>query len=107
MQLCLTRWPKRSDFVISMVSIRVSIINSEMDDIKETTQWVVEASEEARRIVNPLRNIVDKLNMSPNPDKELLNLSIGMAYIVTTSTACIYMDRRDMAPGPSHYNDSE
>ena len=47
------------------------------DSIKEINEWMVEASEEARRIVNPVRNIVDKLNMSPNPSKKLLNLSIG------------------------------
>ena len=49
-----------------------------MDDpVKEIKEWMVEASEEARKIVNPLRNIVDKLDMSPNPSKKLLNLSIG------------------------------
>lgn len=50
-----------------------------MDNTVEgVKEWAVKASEEARMIVNPLRNIVDKLNMSPNPDKELLNLSIGI-----------------------------
>jgi len=48
-----------------------------MDDIKVIKEWTVEGSEEARRIVNPVRNVIDRLNMLPNPDKGLLNLSIG------------------------------
>ena len=38
---------------------------------------IIEASEESKGIVHPLRKIVDGRKMPTNPEKELLNLSIG------------------------------
>ena len=56
-------------------------ISSEMeleagvDDL--SAYLTIAASDEAKGIVNPLRKIVDGKKMSTNPDKELLNLSVG------------------------------
>ena len=38
---------------------------------------MITASEETKRLVNPLRQIVDGRKMPNNPEKELLNISIG------------------------------
>ena len=46
-----------------------------VDDL--SADLTITASDEAKRIVNPIRNIVDGRNMPTNPDKELLNLSVG------------------------------
>lgn len=49
-----------------------------MDDFtSNTNSLMIAASDEANRLVNPLRKIVDGKKMATNPDKELLNLSIG------------------------------
>ena len=43
---------------------------------------VIAASDEAKRLVNPLRKIVDGRKMPTNPDKELLNLSVGIFAVI-------------------------
>ena len=48
-----------------------------MDDFISVNDLVIAASDEAKRLVNPLRKIVDGRKMPTNPDKELLNLSVG------------------------------
>ncbi|XP_065193019.1 tyrosine aminotransferase-like [Sycon ciliatum] len=39
--------------------------------------WVVDISTEAKLTINPIRAIVDALKVEPNPDKEVIRLSIG------------------------------
>ena len=46
-----------------------------VDDL--SIDFMIAASDEAKSLVNPLRKIVDGKKMPTNPDKELLNLSIG------------------------------
>ena len=48
---------------------------SSVDDL--STDFMIAASDEAKSIVNPVRKIVDGKKILTNPDKELLNLSIG------------------------------
>ena len=39
--------------------------------------WDVPSSFCAKNTINPIRKIVDGLNLTPNKDKELIPLSIG------------------------------
>ena len=40
--------------------------------------WLpIQASRSARNTINPIRRIVDRMKISPNPDKEMISLSIG------------------------------
>ena len=54
-----------------------------MDDLSVDLEGlVIAASDEARRLNNPIRRIVDDRKMSTNPSKELLNLTVGMMLII-------------------------
>lgn len=39
--------------------------------------WNVRASHRSMRTINPIRNLVQNINVQPNPDKELIKLSVG------------------------------
>ena len=39
--------------------------------------FVIAASDEAKKLRNPIRSIVDDRKMSTNPEKEMLNLTVG------------------------------
>ncbi len=40
--------------------------------------WLpIQASRSARNTINPIRRIVDRMKISPNPAKEMISLSIG------------------------------
>lgn len=43
-----------------------------MDD-----EWTVGPSVVAKRVFNPIRNIVDNMKIVPHPDKKMIALSIG------------------------------
>jgi len=45
--------------------------------MKNKQTWVVPASDFARRCRNPIRELVEGLDLSPNPDKPMIALSIG------------------------------
>jgi tyrosine aminotransferase len=45
--------------------------------LTQEESWSVLASETARRTFNPIRAIVDKMDLKPNPHKEFIPLSIG------------------------------
>ena len=45
-------------------------------------EWNLIASDIAQGVVNPIRQIVDGMTISPNPNKELIKLTIGM-YLST------------------------
>ncbi|XP_045767178.1 tyrosine aminotransferase [Maniola jurtina] len=45
--------------------------------IRRSQEWEVRASTLARKTTNPIRRIVENLQVEPNPDKELIALSIG------------------------------
>lgn len=46
-----------------------------MGSVKE--EWLVEGSLESKRIVNPIRDIVDGRKLEQNPEKDLISLSLG------------------------------
>lgn len=49
------------------------------DSADETRPWkVISASYMARHTDNPIRKIVDGMKLTPNPDKAMIALSIGM-----------------------------
>ena len=48
-------------------------------------EWNLIASDIAQGVVNPIRQIVDGMTISPNPNKELIKLTIGM-YLPSTFT---------------------
>jgi tyrosine aminotransferase len=40
--------------------------------------WLpIQASRSARNTINPIRRIVDRMKITPNPAKEMISLSIG------------------------------
>ena len=45
------------------------------------TEWAVPSSECAKNTFNPIRNIVDGLKIVPNPNKEMIALSIGRSFV--------------------------
>lgn len=48
---------------------------------KMRMNWEVPASKMSHQTFNPIRNIVDTMKLTPNPDKEMIALSIGKLYI--------------------------
>lgn len=48
-----------------------------MNGINQKTSWEVHSSFCAKNTINPIRQIVDGLNLTPNKDKEVIPLSIG------------------------------
>ena len=42
--------------------------------------WHVPVSDMAKRIKNPIREIVDNTKLEPNPDLPLIPLSIGLRW---------------------------
>ena len=79
---------KRTDIIcipntISVTTRQVHANNSSrkmiMKDVSPPVQgnWCIQASSFAINSINPIRQIVENLNVSPNPDKKLIPLSIG------------------------------
>lgn len=52
------------------------------------TEWKVEASRRAKQTYNPLRSIVEFMNIKPNPKKSLIPLSIGDPTVFGNLKAC-------------------
>ena len=48
---------------------------------KMKTSWHVPASSFSHNTFNPIRNIVDGMKLSPNPDKPMIALSIGKSVV--------------------------
>ena len=46
-------------------------------EAEEKGRWKVKASHFAHNTFNPIRNIVDSMEIAPNPSKHLISLSIG------------------------------
>jgi tyrosine aminotransferase len=53
-----------------------AIYNGYDGDYREKA-WAVTASQMARNTFNPIRNIIESMKIEPNPEKELIRLSIG------------------------------
>merc|ERR1711865_1069332 len=52
----------------------LAVVNSYIMPEKE---WNIVASDVAQNTSNPIRKIVDRMTVAPNPDKEVVKLSIG------------------------------
>ena len=39
--------------------------------------WKISSSVMSKKTFNPIRNIVETMNLKPNPDKQMISLSIG------------------------------
>jgi hypothetical protein len=51
--------------------------NGDMEIIVDGNKWNIMGSRCARHTVNPIRRIVDRCQLMPNPDKPMISLSIG------------------------------
>lgn len=49
------------------------------------SKWTIASSLMARRTYNPIRAVVDGMKLEPNPEKELISLSIGKVSIKHTT----------------------
>ena len=59
-----------------------------MDDLSvDIDGFVIAASDQAKRLHNPIRSIVEGRKMPTNPSKELLNLTVGMASYIYRARA--------------------
>lgn len=45
------------------------------------SEWNVQVSKQASRTNNPIRSLVDQMKIEPNPDKEVIKLSLGDFFI--------------------------
>jgi tyrosine aminotransferase len=50
--------------------------NSIGEQVKKT-KWRIIVSSKVKETVNPIRTVVETLKLEPNPDKQLIPLSIG------------------------------
>jgi len=49
---------------------------------RQRTSWNVPASDIARNTFNPIRSIVDGMKLTPNPEKPMIALSIGITKVI-------------------------
>jgi hypothetical protein len=49
--------------------------------------WSIQPSSFAVNSINPIRQIVENLNVTPNPDKKLIPLSIGESVFIRLDRA--------------------
>lgn len=52
-------------------------MKEESHSLSIRSNWSIQPSSFAVNSINPIRQIVENLNVSPNPDKKLIPLSIG------------------------------
>lgn len=64
-------------------------------------RWDVKVSKFATNTVNPIREIVDNLKLEPNPEKQMIALSIGKFYILF-SVIFLYDDNFDWQMAARH-----
>ena len=50
--------------------------------MKSERQWDIKVSHYALNTINPIRQVLENLNASPNPNKKLIPLSIGKFLIL-------------------------
>ena len=53
--------------------------------------WDVPSSTMAKNTLNPIRKIVDEMHLTPNPEKEMIALSIGMYIFLLIFLNCQYI----------------
>ena len=52
-----------------------------MNSLKK--EWLIEGSTESKRLVNPIRDIVDGKKLEQNPEKDVISLSLGQCDSTT------------------------
>lgn len=52
------------------------------DKVSPYTWPIVKKSQTAQDTTNPIRNIIDRLKVAPNPTKSVISLGLGRVYIV-------------------------
>jgi len=63
--------------LISTVFVNMTDDQQQLEMAVEEREWDVTASRSARNTINPIRRIIDRCELLPNPDKPLISLSIG------------------------------
>lgn len=63
---------------------------------KMRMNWEVPASKMSHQTFNPIRNIVDTMKLTPNPEKEMIALSIGKLYISYRQFKNVFYNKRCM-----------
>lgn len=53
------------------------VVQSSLDGVDKTRKWNVKPSKFALNTTNPIRAIVEHLNVQPNPEKAFIPLSVG------------------------------
>lgn len=62
--------------------------------VRSKDGWEVLASERSLRTINPIRNLIQNIEVKPNPDKELIKLSIGDPTVYGNLKACEQAKKR-------------
>ena len=60
-----------------MSNLNTNNNNSDYDVYTKENGWNLQPSEMSQNVVNPIRRIVDGMKIEPNPEKELIRLTIG------------------------------
>lgn len=71
-------------------------INMSSKSKKMRMNWEVPASKMSHQTFNPIRNIVDTMKLTPNPEKEMIALSIGKLYISYRQFKNVFYNKRCM-----------
>lgn len=53
------------------------VVNDPLDELINKRQWNVKPSQFSLNTTNPIRAIVEHLNVQPNPEKAFIPLSVG------------------------------
>lgn len=60
------------------LELKKQLVDKPFEDIsRKTREWSVKASQFSVNTTNPIRAIVEHLNVQPNPDKAFIPLSVG------------------------------
>jgi hypothetical protein len=58
------------------------VTNLNNDKLTHKKRWCVPASIVSKRTVNPIREVVYNMKVTPNPNKEHISLALGKLFIV-------------------------
>ena len=71
-----------------MATDRNCIMNGhiESNSNEKEKEWSIKTSSKALGTINPIRNIVEGLNLNPNPEKTFIPLSIGKRFEMVSNS---------------------
>ena len=96
--VCRTQYTAHSDnstellYVEKMQSV-FSVCQVEPRPAKKPMHWKVPVSKTAENTFNPIRNVVDTMVLEPNPDMEVIRLTIGMFHFFPQ--VCVSFEQHD------------